>query len=81
MAVTEDDTDLRGGGTGRFKSDYCWITSIEQHNIPLSGELADLVGDLVRSGLEPGRRSPGVRNGRGGDTLSLGVKTETVVRN
>lgn len=45
-------------------------------NVPLLGELADLVSDLVGSGLEPCWRSSGVRNGRGGDTLSLGVKTD-----
>jgi hypothetical protein len=42
----------------------------------LPGELADLIGDLVRGGLEPGRRSPGVRNSGGSNALSLGVKTE-----
>jgi hypothetical protein len=44
-------------------------------NVPLLGELADLVSDLVGGGLEPCWGGSGVRNGRGGDTLSLGVKT------
>lgn len=44
-------------------------------DVPLLGELADLVSDLVGGGLEPCWRSSGVRNGRRGDTLSLGVKT------
>lgn len=44
-------------------------------DVPLLGELADLVSDLVGGGLEPCWGGSGVRNGRGGDTLSLGVKT------
>lgn len=46
VRVTENDTNLRGGGA-------------------LPGELADLVGDLLRGDLEPRRRSAGVGD-RGG---------------
>jgi len=56
VAVTEDDTNLRWGGT-------------------LLRELADLVNDLVGSGLEPCWYGARVWNGAVGDTLSLGVKT------
>jgi len=56
VGVTEDDTNLRRGGT-------------------LTGELADLVNDLLGSGLEPCGRSARVGDGAGGDTLSLGMKT------
>jgi len=56
VGVTEDDTNLRRGGT-------------------LPGELANLLDDLLRSGLEPGGGSARVGERRGGDTLSLGVKT------
>lgn len=41
----------------------------------LPGELADVVDNLVRGDLNPGSRGAGVRQGRRGDTLSLGVKT------
>lgn len=40
----------------------------------LLGQLADLVDDLLRGGLEPRRRAAGVGDGRGGDTLALAVK-------
>lgn len=40
----------------------------------LPGKLADLFNDLVRSGLEPAWRSPGVWDSRCRDSLSIGVK-------
>lgn len=55
MAVTEDNTDLGGGGT-------------------LLGELADVVNNLLGSGLEPRRRAAGEGNGRGRNALALAVK-------
>ena len=54
VAVTEDNTNLRRGGT-------------------LLCELADLVDDLLRSGLEPSRGSPRVGNGRGRNALAVAV--------
>lgn len=56
VAVTEDNTDLRGRST-------------------LSGELADVVDNLVGSDLNPGSGGARVRESRRGNTLSLGVKT------
>ena len=41
----------------------------------LLSELADLVDDLVGGGLEPGRGGARVGDGRGGNALSLAVKT------
>lgn len=41
----------------------------------LTGELADLVNDLLGGGLEPCGRSARVGDGAGSDTLSLGMKT------
>ena len=41
----------------------------------LPGQLADLVLDLGGGGLEPGGHGAGVRDGRVGDTLAVGVKT------
>jgi hypothetical protein len=41
----------------------------------LSGELADLVDDLVGGGLQPGGRRTAVGNSRGANTLSLAVHT------
>lgn len=41
----------------------------------LLGQLADLVNDLLGGGLEPRRGVAAVGDRRGGDTLSLGVKT------
>lgn len=40
----------------------------------LPGQLADLVDDLLRGGLEPGRRGARVGDGGGRDTLALAVK-------
>jgi hypothetical protein len=56
VGVTEDDTDLGGGGT-------------------TLGEAADLLNDLVGSGLQPRRGSAAVGGSRRADTLSLAVKT------
>lgn len=56
VGVTEDNTDLRRGGT-------------------LTGELADLVDDLLGGGLEPCRGSARVGDGAGRNALALGVKT------
>ena len=56
VGVTQDNTDLRGGGT-------------------TLGEAADLVNDLLGSGLQPCRGSARVGGSRRADTLSLGVKT------
>ena len=56
MGVTQDDTDLRRGGT-------------------TLGEAADLLDDLLRRGLQPGRGGARVGGDRRADTLSLGVKT------
>lgn len=56
VGVTQDDTDLGGGGT-------------------TLGETADLLNDLVGSGLQPRGGSAAVRGSRRADTLSLGVKT------
>lgn len=41
----------------------------------LPGQLADLVNDLVGSGLEPGRGGTRVGDSRGRNALSLAVKT------
>lgn len=41
----------------------------------LSGELADLVDDLLGGGLQPGRSRTAVGNSRGANTLSLAVHT------
>ena len=41
----------------------------------LLGELADLVDDLLGGGLEPRGRGARVGDRRGGDTLSIAVKT------
>lgn len=41
----------------------------------LPGQLADLVNNLVGSGLEPGRGGTRVGDSRGRDALSLAVKT------
>jgi hypothetical protein len=60
-------------------SDQIILGQCPSGNLPLPGELADLIGDLVRGGLEPGRRSPGVRNSGGSNALSLGVKTEKFI--
>lgn len=46
----------------------------------LSGELEDLVGDLLRGSLEPRRGSSSVWQGRRGDTLSLGCEGRKVRR-
>lgn len=56
VGVTQDDTDLGGGGT-------------------TLGETADLLNDLVGSGLQPRGGSAAVGGSRRADTLSLGVKT------
>lgn len=56
VAITEDNTDLRWGGT-------------------LPGHLADVVDNLLRSGLHPSGRSARVRDGRGRNALALAVKT------
>ena len=55
MGVTENDTDLRRGGT-------------------LTGELADLVDDLLGGGLQPRWGSARVGEGAGRYTLSVTVK-------
>lgn len=44
----------------------------------LPGELADLIHDLVRGGLEPGRRGARVGDGRGADALAIAVHTTHV---
>jgi hypothetical protein len=41
----------------------------------LTGQLADLLDNLLGSGLEPRRRIARVGDGRGRDTLALAVKT------
>ncbi len=45
----------------------------------LSGELADLLNDLLGSGLQPAGSDAAVGEGRGGDTLSVAVKSTHVV--
>jgi len=54
VAVTEDNTDLRGRGA-------------------LLRELADLVDDLLGSGLEPCRGRARVGDGGGGNSLAVAV--------
>lgn len=44
----------------------------------LSGELADLLDDLLGSGLQPAGSDAAVGDGGGGDTLALAVKSTHV---
>jgi hypothetical protein len=68
-AVTSDDLDL-GNAVGVTQDD-----ANLRRGSTLTGELGDLVNDLLGSGLQPGRGSTRVRNGGGRNALSLAVKT------
>ena len=67
--VTSNNLDL--SNTVRVTEDN---TNLRRSSTLLS-ELADLVDDLVGGGLEPGRGGARVGDGRGGNALSLAVKT------
>ena len=75
VAVTEDNTDLGGGSTAFISFAPFLSQRQESLNIPLLGELADLVNDLVGSGLQPAGGSARVGESGGRNALSLGVKT------
>lgn len=66
---TSDDADL-GNAVGVTKDN----TDLRGGGTTL-GEAADLVNDLLGSGLQPCRGSARVGGSRRADTLSLGVKT------
>jgi hypothetical protein len=66
---TSDNLDL-GDTVGVTEDD----TNLRRSGT-LTGELADLVNDLLGGGLEPCGRSARVGDGAGCDTLSLGMKT------
>ncbi len=64
--VTGDETDL---------SDTLRVTELNtdlRRGHALTGELGDLLDNLLGGGLEPRGGSAAVRQSRGGDTLSLG---------
>jgi hypothetical protein len=60
VRVTENDTDLRRGGT-------------------LTGELGDLLNNLLGGGLQPRRGGSRVGESRGRNALSVAVKTAHLV--
>lgn len=66
---TSDEADL-GNSVGVTEDD----TDLGGGSTTL-GEAADLVNDLVGSGLQPRRGSAAVGGSGGADTLSLAVKT------
>ena len=70
---TSDDLDL---------SDTVGVTENDANlgrGSTLSGELADLLNDLVGSGLEPGGSGAGVGESGGRNALALAVKSTHLV--
>lgn len=70
--VTSDETHL---------SDTLRVTKLDtdlRRRHTLTGELGDLLNNLLGRGLEPRGGSAAVRQSRGGDTLSLGCSTRRV---
>ena len=66
--VTSDETNL---------GDTLGVTELDtdlRGGHTLTGELGDLLNNLLGGGLEPRRGGAAVRQSRGGDTLSLGCK-------